>query len=443
MASSKNYIKNSPTIIKKLYYGLVPFHKRYGNEFNKTYKFISETLDWDADKLKEYQLSELKRVVTKCYHNVPYYHKQMVDYGINPNIHTFSDISKLPILTKDIVRDNFEDLVDKRYLKDALLFKTSGSTGKKFGFLGNDNLYKREAAFVLRAFNLHGASMYDEHTVWVRRYSPKMGEPLSYVDYELNRTYISPFNISKDTIVDYVNMIDKTKSKTLVTYPSLANFISTLMGKVDLRFKYVKSIHCASEMVLPEWRDNVKKNLGIEIYAHYGMMEKVSFFCNTSNSDGKYAESLEYGYTELIDSKVIGTGFLNDVMPLLRYDSGDLAIPSEDINMSYGSLPISVDDFIGRQTDMITCNDGRNLAGVNFYTMMYKIEGVEMFQIIQKSSTDIEVNFIPSPLYSDTTKQSIADGMLDRVGECNLTINVVTEFERAASGKFKTIINES
>ena len=108
MASSKNYIKNSPTIIKKLYYGLVPFHKRYGNEFKKTYKFISETLDWNVDKLKEYQLSELKRVVSKCYHNVPYYHKQMVDYGINPNIHTFSDISKLPILTKDIVRNNLK-----------------------------------------------------------------------------------------------------------------------------------------------------------------------------------------------------------------------------------------------------------------------------------------------------------------------------------------------
>ena len=43
-----------------------------------------------------------------------------------------------------------------------------------------------------------------------------------------------------------------------------------------------------------------------------------------------------------------------------------------------------------RQTDMITCNDGRNLAGVNFYTMMYKIEGVEMFQIIQKSSQSIK-----------------------------------------------------
>ena len=83
-------------------------------------------------------------------------------------------------------------------------------------------------------------------------------------------------------------------------------------------------------------------------------------------------------------------------MPFLRYDSGDLAVPSEDTTMSYGSLPFTVDDFIGRQTDMITCSDGRKLAGVNFYTMMYKIEGVEMFQIIQKDVNNIEVQFIPS-----------------------------------------------
>ncbi len=443
MASSKNYIKNSPTIIKRLYYGLVPFHKRYGKEFSKTYNFISDSLDWNPKKLLDYQLSELKRVVKKCYDNIPYYHKLMVDYGVNPNIHTFSDINKLPILTKDIVRNNFEDLVDKRYLKDAILFKTSGSTGKKFEFLGNDNLYKREAAFVLRAFNLHESSMYDKHTVWVRRYSPKVGEPLSYVDYELNRTYISPFNISEDTIDEYVKIIDKTKSKTLVTYPSLANFIATLMGNKRITFKYIESIHCASEMVLPEWRVNVRNKLGIELYAHYGMMEKVSFFCNTKNSEGKYAESLEYGYTELVDNKVIGTGFLNDVMPFLRYDSGDLAIPFTDFNANYGSLPISVDDFIGRQTDMITCSDGRKLAGVNFYTMMYKISGVEMFQIIQKSVNDIEVQFIPSDKFTYNTFKQIREGMKDRVGECNLIVNKVTKFDRADSGKFKTIINES
>ena len=171
------------------------------------------------------------------------------------------------------------------------------------------------------------------------------------------------------------------------------------------------------------------------------MMEKVSFFCNVLGTD-KYAENLEYGYTEIVDGEVIGTGFLNDVMPLIRYTPGDQAIVDKD-NTSFASLPITVKDFIGRSTDMIETSDGRKLAGVNFYTMMYKIAGVKMFQIIQKSLTDIVVEIIPSDKYKEfETEMKITEGMIDRVGDCNLKVNVVKNLKRSSTGKFKTIKSE-
>ena len=445
MASLNKYIKNSPNFVKKIYYNLVPFEKRYGKEFSKTYRFLNETLLWDSKKLKEYQFLKLQSLLEKCYDHVPYYHKLMVDYGVNREIRDLEEISKLPILTKELVRENWHDLVDKRYLKNSFIFKTSGSTGEKFKFLGNDDLYKREAAFVLRAFNLHGSSLYDKHTVWLRRYAPKPGEPMSFVDYELNRTYMSPFNVSDSTIKKYVKIIDDTKAETLVTYPSLANFLSIVMSKNNLKFKHIKMIHCASESILPEWRENVRKKLEVELYAHYGMMEKVSFFCNTNISGGKYAESLEYGFTEFDKEtgSVIGTGFLNDVMPFIRYSPGDIAFPSQE-EKYHGSLPITVDDFLGRKTDMITCPDGRSIPGVNFYTMMYKIKGVSMFQIVQKTLRDIEIRYIKSVDWNKNTESEIKIGMKERVGECNLKIVLVKSFERAkTTGKFKTILNES
>ena len=194
-------------------------------------------------------------------------------------------------------------------------------------------------------------------------------------------------------------------------------------------------------MILPEWRSNVEKSIGIKLYAHYGMMEKVSFFQNVINED-RYAESLEYGYTEIVNEEVIGTGFLNDVMPLIRYTPGDKAIV-DDSEEKFLSLPISVKDFIGRSTDMIVTEDGRKLAGVNFYTMMYKIPGVKMFQIIQKSLTDIEVQYINAGNHSkDITEGLIRGGISDRVGKCKLTIKVVKELERTKTGKFKTIKSE-
>lgn len=441
MATAKRLLSKAPSIIKRAYYNLVPFETRYGKEFSKTYKFLNQTLEWTPQMLKDYQFYTLRKTVANAYDNVPYYHKLMTDYGVKRVIDSPEDITKLPLLTKQIIRKNWTDLIATNYNGTPLTFKTSGSTGEKFQFLGDDNLYKREAAFVLRAFNLHKSTMYSERTVWVRRYAPKTGDPISYTDYELNRTYLSPFNVSADTISDYVEEINKTGAKTLVTYPSLANFIATLMSDKGLFFDYIESIHCASEMILPEWRKNVEKSLGIKLYAHYGMMEKVSFFQNVLNED-RYAESLEYGYTEIEDGNVIGTGFLNDVMPLIRYTPGDKAIV-DDSEENFLSLPISVKDFIGRSTDMIVTEDGRKLAGVNFYTMMYKIPGVKMFQIIQKSLTDIEVQYINAGNHSkEITEGLIRRGIFDRVGKCKLTIKVVNELERTKSGKFKTIKSE-
>ncbi len=441
MATAKRLLSKAPSIIKRAYYNLVPFETRYGKEFSKTYKFLNQTLEWTPQMLKDYQFYTLRKTVANAYDNVPYYHKLMTDYGVKRVIDSPEDITKLPLLTKQIIRKNWTDLIATNYNGTPLTFKTSGSTGEKFQFLGDDNLYKREAAFVLRAFNLHKSTMYSERTVWVRRYAPKAGDPISYTDYELNRTYLSPFNVSADTISDYVEEINKTGAKTLVTYPSLANFIATLMSDKGLFFDYIESIHCASEMILPEWRKNVEESIGIKLYAHYGMMEKVSFFQNVVNED-RYAESLEYGYTEIEDGNVIGTGFLNDVMPLIRYTPGDKAIV-DDSEENFLSLPISVKDFIGRSTDMIVTEDGRKLAGVNFYTMMYKIPGVKMFQIIQKSLTDIEVQYINAGNHSkEITEGLIRRGIFDRVGKCKLTIKVVNELERTKSGKFKTIKSE-
>ena len=185
MATAKRLIKKAPTVIQREYYNMVPFGKRYGAEYVKTSQFLQQTLDYTPAMLKAYQFYKLRQVMANAYDNVPYYHKLMVDYGVKRVIDDPSDISKLPVLTKQLVRDNWDDLINTKYNGKPVLFKTSGSTGAKFQFLGDDNLYKREAAFVHRAFALHNAQLYDTRTVWVRRYAPKAGDPISYTDHEL------------------------------------------------------------------------------------------------------------------------------------------------------------------------------------------------------------------------------------------------------------------
>ena len=64
---------------------------------------------------------------------------------------------------------------------------------------------------------------------------------------------------------------------------------------------------------------------------------------------------------------------------------------------------IKIQDINGRCDDILISEDGCRLPGVNFYTMMYKIDGVKMFQIRQVSRKVIDFYLVPNSLFSDST----------------------------------------
>lgn len=429
---------------KKLYYDIVPFHRRYGKEFKKTLDIIEETQWYSLKELKQYQLNQLNKLLNHSYETVPYYTKVFKDLNLTPDdINSTKDLSKLPILTKDIIRDNWDDLQStKSYTEKVYNFSTSGSTGNPLTFLGNDDVYKREAAFILRAYRSHGANLYDTKSIWLRRYVPGKNEPLYKYDDELKRMYLSAYHLSKDNIEDYVSMINSYNSEVLVAYPSSIYILALLMENNNLKLKNIKYIHTASEKMLPQWSNKVEEVLGIKPKSHYGMMEKVSMFFQCDHSD-MYHESLEYGVTEIVDNYVVGTGFLNYTMPFIRYKTNDVATKNtKNKKCKCGrGLPLSVKDFDGRSDDILITKDGRYIPAVNFYTMMYKLDNIDMFQIIQRKRNKIDVNIKVKEKFNQEKK--LKKELENRLGSIKLNINYVDNIERDKNTqKIRCIVNE-
>tara|TARA_B100000579_G_C22822620_1_gene851460 strand:- start:681 stop:1994 length:1314 start_codon:yes stop_codon:yes gene_type:complete len=429
---------------KKLYYDIVPFHRRYGKEFKKTLDIIEETQWYSLKELKQYQLNQLNKLLNHSYETVPYYTKVFKDLNLTPDdINSTKDLSKLPILTKDIIRNNWDDLQStKSYTEKVYNFSTSGSTGNPLTFLGNDDVYKREAAFILRAYRSHGANLYDTKSIWLRRYVPGKNEPLYKYDDELKRMYLSAYHLSKDNIEDYVSMINSYNSELLVAYPSSIYILALLMENNNLKLKNIKYIHTASEKMLPQWSNKVEEVLGIKPKSHYGMMEKVSMFFQCDHSD-MYHESLEYGVTEIVDNYVVGTGFLNYTMPFIRYKTNDVATKNtKNKKCKCGrGLPLSVKDFDGRSDDILITKDGRYIPAVNFYTMMYKLNNIDMFQIIQRKRNKIDVNIKVKEKFNQEKK--LKKELENRLGSIKLNINYVDNIERDKNTqKIRCIVNE-
>jgi len=443
--------KKMPDPIQKLYYATVPFSVRYGAHFRKTYSFISDSQWWDYERLKSYQIEQLRRLLTHAYTNTPYYRKIFDDRGLKPNdIQDLSDLQKLPVLTRDIIRSNYDDLIDQRLSKSKLKkFSTSGSTGSPLIFYGENTLYKAEAAFITRAFGAHGIRLYSEKTIWLRRYVPESGGPIFKHDYELRRLYLSAYHLSLSRIKEYVELISDYKAHVLVGYPSSLYILALLLEESGLKLSNIRVAHVASEKMLAEWKNKIETVLGIPVKTHYGMMEKVSMFFQCDSSD-YYHESLEYGVTEFLRDKgnaqVIGTGFLNYAMPFIRYLMNDSARLNENVmKCACGrGLPLTVQDFEGRADDLLFTSDGRYIPGVNFYTMMYMIPGIKMFQIVQHAPHVVETRVVTSSLFSDESMRMLTNGLIDRLGTIDLDIKLVEEIERSRiTGKIRCIINNT
>jgi phenylacetate-CoA ligase len=440
MGSTVGYfIKNRKYPVKNFLYQIIPFKYRYGKKYLEFLNFLNKSKKWSYDQSKEYQLTKTRELLTYSNNNIPYYQNLFKINGFDYDIKHLDDLKQLPILTKEDVINNFNSLVNVNYLGKHYKMNSSGTTGKRLEILGTDDLFKIEAAFITNAFNDHGAKLYDQHSVWIRRYSPSEDEPIFFNDHELNRSYMSAFNLNDDTIFSYVDYINLTKTKILVSYPSTLYYFAVLCGKYGLKLKHVKHMHGASEVCLPQWRTKIKEILGIDIKMHYGQVEKVSF-AHQDSLDDAYRENLLYGYNEYDNRTIIGTGFYNNLMPLIRYKTNDKIILNPDVVYD-GCYPKTILDIEGRNGDMLITESASYVPAVNFYSFMSKINEVDMFQITQKKiDKSLTIYIIPNHYYTLDTEKKLQQEMKNRLGNIKIEIKKVKTIDRDInSNKLKTI----
>jgi phenylacetate-CoA ligase len=102
----------------------------------------------------------------------------------------------------------------------------------------------------------------------------------------------------------------------------------------------------------------IESAFNTKVYSGYGMSERVVDATECEEHCG-YHVNMEYGILELLDKNgepinepvvtgvVVGTGFYNNVMPLIRYQMFDMAVYADKECACNRKLPL-VKDFKGR-----------------------------------------------------------------------------------------------
>jgi phenylacetate-CoA ligase len=224
--------------------------------------------------------------------------------------------------------------------------------------------------------------------------------------------------------------------------------IAELLRDSGIKVKSPRAIITSAETLYPEQRDLIESVFGAPIYDQYGAAEMCMFVGQCKS--GRYHARPDYGVMEIWKDgrpaapgetgEVLCTGFVNDAMPLIRYNIGDAASWSRDQQCDCGSSAPIVDQIVGRQDDAIVCPDGRRIGRLS---PVLKGFPVREAQYVQRERGAVIVRIVKEQGYSDRDTDAIRVELRKRLGnDMEFAFEFVNSIPRGKGGKFRAVINE-
>ncbi|MEZ5321587.1 MAG: hypothetical protein R2698_05855 [Microthrixaceae bacterium] len=163
--------------------------------------------------------------------------------------------------------------------------------------------------------------------------------------------------------------------------------------------------------------------------------------------EGGMHVSPDYGVVQLSsrpgtgDHEIIATGLFNRAMPLLRYRTGDLAVPSEGGPCCGRGLP-RVDDLIGRVDDLVHTPEGSVVGPAPMSLAFQRVPHLVRAQVVQDDPSAIEIRAEVSPGWIDDDEAFLVRELRKRLGSrLAITVELVDSLTRTGGGKERLIIS--
>lgn len=423
--------------------------------YKKTYDFLKKSQWWSADQLEEYQLKQLSKLLNHAYENVPYYTKVFNERGLKPkDIQDFKDLEQLPTMNRDTVRDNFNDLCARNYSSRQFQYVTTGgSSGTPLAlYLESGVTDAKEWAFMKTQWDRVGYRFRDKCAIF-RGYKVPVSDNAFWKSQLFGRWMLfSSYDVNSQNLPSYVQKLKTYNPKFIQAYPSTISLLAKYINESNTRsLPAINAILCGSENLFPMQRKLLEETFDTKVYSWYGLTEKVVLAgeCEVSKH---YHIFPEYGITELINEngetiksgsgEIIGTGFNNYAMPLIRYNTNDVGKMLNKKCSCCREYPLF--EYIeGRTQDFVfTKNNSKiTLRGLIFRQHINAFSRIKDFQVIQEKKGELIFKIVKSSQFNSTDEleilnivQSITHNQLDIVFDY---VDFISKTER---GKHRFLI---
>ncbi|WP_430812591.1 MULTISPECIES: hypothetical protein [unclassified Carboxylicivirga] len=415
----------------------------YGNKF-KAYKNQLH----DKRCLNEKQQFELiRQLLDKIEGQVAFYEDVELD-----SINSIYDFKKrLPLIDKDIVLNNYDKFLNKSS-NDYDVSTTAGTSGKPMKIRLPKNRYIVEYGTLYHHWEKVG---YKFHLRGVLRNHKFEGNKWCFVNPITKEVVFNNFDSSDENYYRIYKTLKRYKIKFLHAYPSAAFSFFSYLKNQGFTLPSLKAVLASSENILDNQRYLIEDIFKVKLMGFYGHSEKLVFAANCPNSNLYHVDQY-YGFFELIDQdgndvlepggvgEIVGSTYYNEVMPLLRYKTGDFAeyYGSKCPHCDYEGIVLS--KILGRwQGDKVYNKDGSwvSTTALNLHTEIYdKIDGLQYRQV---EKGKLEVMIIPNEKFDENDEMALKDHFKSVLNnDAEIEVKKVRELIKHKNGKFQLLLRK-
>jgi phenylacetate-CoA ligase len=453
--SRKNLWERAPAPVRTTVgalLGVLPPQAIFGSRFRRQLRWLEDAQWWTEEKNREYQLAEVQKLCLLAQERTSYYRELFRSAGFDPrDLKRPEDLGGLPTLNRQTLRDRLGDMCAVAVPSSRVDYVSTGGTGgEPVRFYINGDRSSVEYAYLVSGW---------------QRADFKLGTPLAVLRGKIvrpNRSglhheydpllrchYYSSFHLTQREMARYLEHIASIGPCFLHVYPSSAAALARyLRGAGRPGPSNVMGVLAESEAVLPEDHELVRQIFRCRYSASYGLTEKVvaATACEQSND---YHVWPTYGFFELLDAKgrpittpgargeIVGTGFINKVVPFIRYRTGDYATYVGSHCQACGRAHPIITDIRGRRPqEWLVAADDSLIAWTALNMHDDSFDNVLRFQFLQNTPGRATLNVVPAEAFSNEDAARIQRNLEAKLdGAIALTIEVVESIRLSPAGK--------
>lgn len=323
--------------------GLARFERLLANEF------------LDSGRQHDAQCQALRGIISHAVAQVPYYRRLFAALGLSgAEIGSAADLPALPILSKIELRRNSAELIAATLppgQQQGELTQSSGTTGQpvrvrqtRQSMAMFSQLKQRE----LRWFRFDPRAalavirLPSQLPLTPERRPLSLGQTLNLPAWPLVGNFFQTGPTRCFSVFNPVDhqaeWLDRTRPDYVMSYPETFEHLAFAYQNRP-RPDYPRGLLAISEQLTPGMRRRIAATFGAPIHQNYGLNE-IGIVASRCREGGRYHVHAEHCLVEIVDGdgracragetgRILVTTLTNPAMPLIRYDTGDLAETTE------------------------------------------------------------------------------------------------------------------